>query len=488
MRLREMTERFSALRFMADDLALRSGAARRVLMDTAWMRTAQQIEAEYKVLSQYVASAADEGKARVRGTLDLRLARVRDIQGTLQRLAGGGVPDDVEWFEVKLFALTACEIRGLLPQCGLHEPGLPDLTPLVALLDPEGTRIASFHVYDAYSEALAALRRQFRTADEEQRPALMLQMGDEEERIRTQLAAKARPMAAAALEALDAVARIDIRMSRAVQVLRRGLCIPQIAEGTAYKGLFHPAVAERLADAGRAFQPVDFGFGAAPTLVTGSNMGGKSVLLHMVALAQCLCQYGFGVPARQASVAPVDGVALCLAEPDAMKRGLSAFAAEIVNIQAVIAQLREGSDILAVIDEPAQTTNPAEGAALVAGLLEVLDGLNARAVVTTHYGGIAGNFRRMRVKGFTGVGPEVGLTPANVGDYMDYGLVEEADGTQAPREALRVADMLGVDGGWIAAARRLLPQGNSQPQSPRAQDVISPPKISPQPKEGESGL
>ncbi len=451
MQLKRMAAQFGALRFMVDDLTLRSGPARRVLMESPWL-DGPGAEAEYALLGEYV-SALD---APAQGSLELALARVRDIRGTLRRLAEGLVPDDVEWFEIKSLALNSEKIRELLPACGVGSPAMPDLSALVALLDPEGTRIASFHIYDAYCPELAALRRRYRTVAEEDRQALWERIRDREEEIRATLAQRAMPMAAAAQEALHAIARADILLAKAKQTLRRGLCIPRTAPGqTAYEGLFHPEVKQILEGEGRGFQAVDFSLDARPVLITGSNMGGKSVLLNMAALAQCLFHYGFGIPARRASIAPVERVALCLTQEEGMKRGLSAFAAEMVNIQEVIGLLRKGVRVLAVIDEPAQTTNPVEGAALVTGLLALLEKLGARAVVTTHYSGIAGGCRRLRVKGFR-EDETAAVTPSNIGQFMDYSLVEETGPAQAPCEALRVAALLGVDEEWIGNARKEL--------------------------------
>ena len=40
---------------------------------------------------------------------------------------------------------------------------LPDLEPVVNILDPEKMRIPHFYVYDAYSPELAALRTKMKT-------------------------------------------------------------------------------------------------------------------------------------------------------------------------------------------------------------------------------------------------------------------------------------------------------------------------------------
>ena len=101
-----------------------------------------------------------------------------------------------------------------------------------------------------------------------------------------------------------------------------------------------------------------------------------------------------------------------------------------------------------MIDEPARTTNPTEGTALVSALVKVLRGDNVSLVMTTHYDIEPTDARCLRVKGF-----ENGT--------MNYELVEVQDG-EVPHEALNIAESLGIDAEWIAEAREILNPSNSR--------------------------
>ncbi len=79
--------------------------------------------------------------------------------------------------------------------------------------------------------------------------------------------------------------------------------------------------------------------------------------------------------------------------------GLSSFAAEMLNIQAIIAEARAGKKMLVLIDEPARTTNPHEGLAIANALIDLLELLKVRALITTHYSGLKTSCRKLRVKG-----------------------------------------------------------------------------------------
>ncbi len=102
---------------------------------------------------------------------------------------------------------------------------------------------------------------------------------------------------------------------------------------------------------------------------------------------------------------------------------------------------------MALIDEPARTTNPKEGTALVSALVKVLEVENVSLVMTTHYDIEPTDSRRLRVKGF-----ENGT--------MNYELVEVKDG-EVPHEALNIAESLGIDNEWIEKARGILIMSNS---------------------------
>ena len=206
--------------------------------------------------------------------------------------------------------------------------------------------------------------------------------------------------------------------------------------------MFHPQVRDALERAGKKFQPVDISFAHTPTLITGANMGGKTVVLKTLTLCQYLFQFGFGIPASEASIAIKDDIMFCIGDEQSIEKGLSSFAAEMKNIDAVIKASREERRLLALIDEPARTTNPTEGTALVQALLKVLAPRHMSLVMTTHYDIEPGTAHCLRVRGFDG-------------GSMNYSLVEVEDG-EVPHEALNIAQSLGIDPEWITLAREEL--------------------------------
>ena len=278
----------------------------------------------------------------------------------------------------------------------------------------------------------------------DQQDDLLLRASELEEGVRKDLSGQLHPFATAIEMAQIALAQIDVYLAKAKQMKQMGLTFPTISnDGTSrYVSMFNPQVKNALAVHGRSFQPVDIAYCKQPTLITGANMGGKTVVLKTLTMCQLLFQFGFGIPAASAQIAVKDEIYFCIGDEQSVEKGLSSFAAEMKNIDAVIKASRKNKKLLALIDEPARTTNPTEGAALVTALLTVLAGKDMSLVMTTHYDIEPGEARCLRVKGFEN-------------GEMDYQLVEVQDG-EVPHEALNIAQSLGIDSEWINIARNLL--------------------------------
>ena len=428
---------------MLDELELQSGFARRWLLDSPMMSRDEEIAAAYDELRRFNSFIGQVEKTYI-DTLLFKLQGLKDIRTTIKNLKHGATLDDIELFEVKHLAILAADVSKLLAQhdmSGVVE--IPPVDEVIDILDPDGMRIATFYIYDSYCAQLKDLRVQMRQ-NPGQQDELLLQAGELEEGVRRDLSTRLSPLAANIENALIALARIDVLMAKALQMNRLGLTFPALShDGTSqFKAMFHPQVKEALKKRGRDFQPVDISYGKEPTLITGANMGGKTVVLKTLTLCQYLFQFGFGIPAASATIAVRDEIHFCIGDEQSVEKGLSSFAAEMKNIDAVIKASRENKKLLALIDEPARTTNPTEGAALVTALLQVLAGKDMSLVMTTHYDIEPGDARCLRVKGF-----ENGT--------MDYQLVEVQDG-EVPHEALNIAQSLGIDSEWIDTARNLL--------------------------------
>ena len=443
MQLKNVIESPCGIRFMLDQLELQSGFARRWLLDAPMMSKCEEIAAACDELHRFTTFVEQVDKTRL-DTLLFKLQGLKDIRTTIKNLHNQAVLDDIELFEVKHLAILATDVKKLLAQHDMADAvEIPDLEKVIDILDPDGMKIATFYIYDSYCAQLKDLRINMRQHPEQQ-DDLMLQASELEDGVRKDLSRALHPFASAIEQAQLALARIDVNVAKAMQIKQMGLTFPVLSHDgtTAYEAMFHPQVKEALAVRGREFQPVDIAFGQQPTLITGANMGGKTVVLKTLTLCQLLFQFGFGIPAVSARIAVKDEIRFCIGDEQSVEKGLSSFAAEMKNIDAVIKASRENRKLLALVDEPARTTNPTEGAALVTALLQVLADKDMSLIMTTHYDIEPGKARCLRVKGFEN-------------GSMDYSLVEVQDG-EVPHEALNIAQSLGIDNEWITTARNLL--------------------------------
>ena len=383
-----------------------------------------------------------------------KLMCIKDIHNTLGRLENGAVLDDIELFEVKYLAMVSGEVKELLDEQNILAVGLPVLRKVVELLDPDRLNIPSFYVYDSYSEELRQVRKQMRAIqgngdelpdDRRAELAVLLQRNaDLELEIRKDLSGKLVDYAGNLQLALRNLSFLDILIAKAAQMKKLGLCFPVVVEegDTFYNGMFNPAVKDALAMRGKEFMPVDIAVEREPVTIIGANMGGKTVVLKSLALNQLLAQFGFGVAAHDCCVNLVDEVAFCIGDDQSIEKGISSFAAEMLAINDVVLKVREGVNLMALVDEPARTTNPVEGTALVEGLLDVINDVKGGFVLTTHYNIANDKVKRYRVRGLRG-------------GAMDYTLEETRCG-DVPHEAVAIAESLGIDAQWIEFTKRNL--------------------------------
>lgn len=443
------------LRYVAEHrLKFRSSLGRRYLYETSFEKEEGVLEQEYEHIAVLV-SIAEKGKKR--RIPDFGLSALKDISGTLARIEEGYVLDDIGLYEVKMLAALTVRVRAGLETAGISFLQLPDLCPVVNLLDPEKSGISRFYIYDAYSEVLKEIRRRLLEEEEEaRREALREQEAEEEDRIRTDLAKRLRDYSMPLRSSLEMLASLDVKIAKAEFACEEGLCCPRlVVDRTFYRGLFHPEVKEELEKKKQEYQAVDVSIEEGGSVITGANMSGKSVLLKALALAQYLAQFGFWVPAVEAEIVPVDMVCLRVGDEQDERKGLSSYAAEMLRLNELIGNVKEGKKVLALVDEPARTTNPAEGRALVDALLGFMGEYKVLSMVTTHYGGIRVPCRRLRMRGFREDWVGGHLSVENINSCMDYSLLEEK-GETIPREALKIAEILGVDADLIEHAKKYL--------------------------------
>ena len=446
---------------MIDKLEIQSGLAKRILNTLPYLHTPEAIAQELDKTEVMRNILQTSERTDTITKIKVKLMQVKDIRGTANRVTELQILDDIELFELKAFSLLVVEMRELLLSANITVVTLPDLEPVVNILDPEKMRIPHFYVYDAYSPELAALRTKMKTLqmDEKTEERVLDQLQFEhtelEDRIREKLSEQIHPYKKEINEALTNTATLDILLAKAQQTIDMQLCKPEISTSTTrYIKIFNPQVKEVLWQEGKKFQAIDIDIEQGACLITGANMAGKSVNFS-VPLAQTLFQFGFYVPAEQAEIALVDEVLLCIGDEQSELSGLSSYASEMLRVNAIVQDVKAGKNALILIDELARTTNPTEGKAIVNAMLDFLTDKGARSLITSHYSGIKARCKKMRVKGFVKEHVQGQLTINNINEFIDYSLIEDTLDS-VPQEAMRIARILGVDEELLDKAEEFL--------------------------------
>lgn len=446
--LRSIIDKVNGMRYMVDSLELCSSLGKRHLLSSEYLYAEESLAKEIENVSEMFSIIDNTANTSFIEKLKSKLSHLLDIRGTFNNIANAAVLDDIQLFEVKRFALLVSEISELLSSKAYNTVSLPCLEKVISILDPDNKRVAHFYIYPSYNPVLAGLRKKQEAVKDEnpiEAEEIRLKCLEIEDKIRHDLSQALFEYALPLMQALDGVAYLDILLAKALQAKTMNLCKPvMVNENTSYEALFNPQLSELLTKNNKEFQAIDICLYESPCLITGANMAGKTVVLKTIALAQYLFQFGFFVPATKAEIVPVEDIMLSIGDDQSEMNGLSSFAAEMLNINAIIKAVHSKKRILALIDELARTTNPEEGRAIVNATIDILEAGNIRSLVTTHYSGLNTSCRKLRVKGLMTDKITGDINIKNINDYMDYSLVENNDDA-VPMEALRIAAILGID-------------------------------------------
>jgi DNA mismatch repair protein MutS2 len=122
-------------------------------------------------------------------------------------------------------------------------------------------------------------------------------------------------------------------------------------------------------------------------VVSGPNAGGKTVALKTMGLVALMTRAGLPVPCDEGSTVGLFDVVLTdVGDDQSLQKNLSTFSAHVSNLTAILHDTSRGA--LVLLDELAGGTDPREGEALAAGVLDSLCARGGAVAVTTHYEGL----------------------------------------------------------------------------------------------------
>jgi DNA mismatch repair protein MutS2 len=123
-------------------------------------------------------------------------------------------------------------------------------------------------------------------------------------------------------------------------------------------------------------------------VISGSNTGGKTVVLKTVGLLSALAAAGCAVPARPGTELPsLASLHADIGDHQTLVGSLSTFSSHIVHLKQILGRARPGG--LVLLDELGTGTDPKEGAALGTAILQALSRRGCWILASTHLGEIS---------------------------------------------------------------------------------------------------
>lgn len=145
----------------------------------------------------------------------------------------------------------------------------------------------------------------------------------------------------------------------------------------------HPIV-ERMSSGTFVANDLDLDENRRMLIVTGPNMGGKSTYMRQTALIVIMAYIGSFVPAKSATVGPVDAIFTRIGAADNVAGGQSTFMVEMTEAANILHNATSSS--LVLIDEIGRGTSTFDGLALAWAAADYLARVNRSfSLFATHY-------------------------------------------------------------------------------------------------------
>ena len=406
--------------------------------------------------------------------------KLKDIRNSIKRCSKSEILDEVELYEIKYFSILVTELKNVLDKLHLdiEEVHLNSLDKVISILDPQGKNMTTFYVYDEYSETLKNIREKKKQKEKdifgeiaeekvsklkEQRLDLVIQEEEEELRIRKDLTLQILKETEFINKNIKAIGRLDFLIAKANLSITYNGTRPKICDEMKINldEAFNPEIKDILEKGKKAFTPVSIDLLGGTTIITGANMGGKSVTLKTIVLNLLLGQMGF-LCLQKAQFPILNFIHFVSDDMQSISKGLSTFGAEIIKLKEVVECAKIETGFIA-LDEFARGTNPKEGYYLMKALSIYLSKFKSASLISTHYDGVVQeNMEHYQVTGlknvdFNALKSKIDLNKTHsvdiIQEHMEYRLEKVSKENEVPKDALNIAVLLGLENGIVDIAK-----------------------------------
>jgi DNA mismatch repair protein MutS len=260
----------------------------------------------------------------------------------------------------------------------------------------------------------------------------------------------------AALQATgESLAELDVLSNFAERACTLGLTRPQLVSqaGISIEDGRHPVV-EQVLDGPFTPNSVKLSPERRMLIITGPNMGGKSTFMRQTALIVLLAHVGAFIPAKHATIGPVDRIFTRIGSSDDLAGGRSTFMVEMTETANILHNSTPNS--LVLMDEVGRGTSTFDGLSLAWAAADFLAReVRALTLFATHY------FELTSLPEEDDGVVNIHLAAAEHGDRILF-LHSVKEGPASQSYGLQVAQLAGIPAVVIERAKTKLAQLENQ--------------------------
>ncbi len=205
---------------------------------------------------------------------------------------------------------------------------------------------------------------------------------EEKKRICRELTKKVDGKALFILSALETMTILDVAFTKAKWAYRYDGCIPIIhanSHSLRLEYARHPLIDEKKVVANTYVLKSNENC----LMISGPNMGGKTVTLKTIGLFIALSHAGFPVLCHHATIPYFRSIWFDIGDNQSIENNLSTFSSHISRLSRICEECDSHSFVL--LDEIGNGTDPLEGSSLAIAILEYLINRKCTVVTSTHY-------------------------------------------------------------------------------------------------------
>lgn len=213
----------------------------------------------------------------------------------------------------------------------------------------------------------------------------LVQIEEEKHRICKELSRLCASYEVALLSNLETMTLLDCAFAKAHWSIEKDGCVPLIQtqdRSLSLEFARHPLIDEKKVVANSYKLSKE----QRVLMITGPNMGGKTVTLKTMGLCVALSHAGFPVCCHRAVLPYYRSIWFDIGDQQSIENNLSTFSSHISSLSMICAKCDPFSFIL--LDEIGNGTDPAEGSALAIAILEYLIQKKATIITSTHYNAV----------------------------------------------------------------------------------------------------